>query len=224
MLVSTLSILFINSIMITIQQWRACIGRFVIQVDSQFDSADSDVQIDLGSDYGGTLISLIKAIVLYLFTLKVVKVLLLCSGNVEPNPGPAGCKTCPICHETTVPVKLKVCTCGHIFHKKSYRQPHASFGSVPKTTTSIIKSTSYDDLGSSKITCDDEHEVCSQGHINVHTQLVCDDDHEVVSKVEAAVQTQPLVNSAVFDKWQKYKNTINLRRRQKYRVHSHAAS
>ena len=217
---STLSILFINSIMITIQQWRACIGRFVIRVDSQFDNADSDVQIDLGSDYGGTLI---KAIVLYLFTLKVVKVLLLCSGNVEPNPGPAGCKTCPICHETTVPVKLKVCTCGHIFHKKSYRQPHASFGSVPKTTTSTIKSTSCDDLGSSKITCDDEHEVCSQGHVNVHTQPVCDDDHEVVSKVEAAVQTQPVVNSAVFDKWQKYKNTINLRRRQKYRVHSQPA-
>ena len=40
--------------MITIQQWRACIGQFVIWVDSQFVNTDSDVQIDLGTDYGGT--------------------------------------------------------------------------------------------------------------------------------------------------------------------------
>ena len=200
--------------MITIQQWRACIGQFVIRVDLK--STNPLVWIDSGSDCSGILLNgIVKGVVLYLFTLVVIKLLLLRSGNVELNPGPSGCKTCPSCHEKTVPVKLRICTCGHIFHKKSYRQPQASFGTAPKTTT---KSTSYVDVVNSTISDYDVDNDMVEG--NVQT---CVDDHEVSSEVETAVQTQPVVTSVVFDKWQKYKSTINSRRREKYKIHSQPA-
>ena len=197
--------------MITIEQWRACIGRFVIRIDSKSTSAE--LWNDMGSNYGGILLSrIIKGVILYLFSLLIVKLLLLCSGNVELNPGPSGCKTCPSCHEKTIPLKLRVCPCGYIFRKKSYRQPHASFGTVPNTTTSTIKAASL--VSSTNNTCDSDCQVDSEV---VQTQPVCTDDHEVGREIE--VQTQPVVKS-VGKKWQKYKNIINMRRCHKYQVHS----
>ena len=93
----------------------------------------------MGSDYGGILLSrIIKEVMLYLFTLLVIKLILLCSGNVELNPGPSGRKTCLSCHEKTILLKLRVYPCVYIFRKKSYRQPHASFGTVPNTSTSTL--------------------------------------------------------------------------------------
>ena len=40
--------------------------------------------------------------------------LLLHSGNVELNPGPMNCKN-PNCLDETVPITLKMCTCGYVF-------------------------------------------------------------------------------------------------------------
>ena len=163
-------------------------GRFVIWVDLK--STNPHFWIDSGSDCRGILLNVIvKGVVLYLFTLVVVKLLLLRSGDVELNLGPSGYKSCPSCHENTVPVKLRVCNYGHIFHKKSYRQPHASFGTVPKTTTI---STSYVDVVNSTISDYDVDNDMVEG--NVQT---CVDEHEVSSEVEAAVQTQPVVISVV---------------------------
>jgi len=42
---------------------------------------------------------------------------------MELNPGPTGFKKCPKCLDKTVPIKLKTCPCGYIFHGKSHRQP-----------------------------------------------------------------------------------------------------
>ena len=49
--------------------------------------------------------------------------LLLCSGDVELNPGSKNSKKCPYCLDETVPIKLKICTFGYVFHKKTHRQP-----------------------------------------------------------------------------------------------------
>ena len=120
--------LIICKIMVTIQQWRAAIGQFA----GGRKFAPSDVNgntptTDTRSPYGVDTIILLQCI----YTIFTIYFLLLCSGNVELNPGPTGFKKCPKCLDETVPIKLKTCPCGYIFHTKSHRQP-------PKCHSGII--------------------------------------------------------------------------------------
>ena len=88
----------------------------------------------------------IRGLILYSYIIIIVYMLLLRSGNVELNPGPVNCKSCPKCLNETVPIKLKVCTCGYVFHKKthSYREP-PKCRSIPLTTvTSNIMTDIHD--------------------------------------------------------------------------------
>ena len=50
-----------------------------------------------------------------LFELYVASILLLCSGDIEANPGPVYV-VCPNCN-TEVHIKKKICQCGHRFKK-----------------------------------------------------------------------------------------------------------
>ena len=47
------------------------------------------------------------------------KVLIICSNDVELNPGSVVYKTSPNCGNETVHTKKKVCPCDHIFRKTS---------------------------------------------------------------------------------------------------------
>ena len=109
--------------MITTQQWRISIGAFARGKSSTLPA----------SRYGGTKISTTHTLTrswydvvnsrLCTFSLFIIIVMLIISGNVEVNPGPINCKTCHRCLTETVPIRLKVCSCGYIFHKKLHRQP-----------------------------------------------------------------------------------------------------
>ena len=108
--------------MITVQQWRISIGAF----------AGGKSGTPSASRYGGMKISTTHTTTsswygvvnnrLCTFTLFIIIVMLIISGYVELNPGLVNCKTCPRCLTETVPIRLKVCSCGYVFHKKSHRQ------------------------------------------------------------------------------------------------------
>jgi len=92
-----------------------------------------------------------------------------------------------------VSIKLKVCTCGYTFHPKSHRQP-PKCDSIPIATLKFVTS---------------------------HEEVVTDSDP--VCSVE--VQSQPIVTSkpGTSQKWKKYKDNINKKRREKYMLNSQPA-
>jgi len=68
---------------------------------------------------------------------------------VELNPGPTCCKKCPKCLDKTVPIKLKTCQCGYIFHSKSHKQPpkcHSGTVVNSQPVTSHIKGVTGDPI------------------------------------------------------------------------------
>ena len=87
----------------------------------------------------------IRGLILYSYIIIIIYMLLLRSGNVELNPGPVNCKSCPKCLNETVAIKLKVCTCGYVFHKKTYREP-PKCRSIPLTTVTSNIMTDIDDV------------------------------------------------------------------------------
>ena len=158
--------------MITIQQWRATIGQFA--GGRKFIPSDS-VNVNTPtthtrSEYGVDII-LLQCI----YTVIVIAILLLCSGNVELNPGPTNCKECPKCLDKTVPIKLKTCIYGYIFHSKSHRQP-------PKCHSGTI-------VNSQPVTC--------------HVEGVTDGDP--IPIVQSQPVTNIGKGSVTSHKWEKYK-------------------
>ena len=124
--------------MIEIWQWRMTIGCFAGGGASTPTTRGIRTMVTFPrSWYGITFTGLL----LCTYSLIVVAILLLCSGNVELNPGPVNCKTCPFCLDKKVPIKLKVCNCGHVFHKKSRRQP-PRYNSIPLTDYKLVTSDS----------------------------------------------------------------------------------
>ena len=109
--------------MITIQQWRISIGTF----------AGGKSSTPPASRYSGVKISTTYTTTrswygvvnsrLCTFSLFIIIVMLITSGDVELNPGPVNCKTCPRCLTETVPIRLKICNCGYVFHEKSHSHP-----------------------------------------------------------------------------------------------------
>ena len=110
--------------MISLEQWRSTIGVFSCThpplIRMNWNTVQKEEQVSTTSWYA------IATVGLLLFSnglIFITAMLLMCGGDVELNPGPVNCKKCPSCQLTTVPVKLRVCPCGHIFRKKSYRPP-----------------------------------------------------------------------------------------------------
>ena len=122
---------------------------------------------------------------------------------VELNPGPVNCETCSICHTETVPIKLKVCNCGYIFHKTSHRKPPmashpASSQPVAFSNVEVVNEgnpTSTNQVQSQPI--GDDKSLAS--HVEVGNKTVTDDDPGV-SIVEA--QSLPVAGKSVTSlKW-----------------------
>ena len=104
--------------MISIEQWRTAIGSFRIVIDCGCNTA---------KDFA---IPAIKACILLLTVLwcvvdiacavclyNVGKLLIMCSNDVEFNPGPAVYKTCPTCGNELVHIKKKSVLVDTIFTK-----------------------------------------------------------------------------------------------------------
>ena len=110
--------------MISLEQWRSAIGVFSCThpplIRMNWNTVQQEEQISTTSWYAIATVGLLLFSNSLIF---ITAMLLMCSGDVELNPGPVNCKKCPSCQLTTVPVKRRVCPCGHIFRKKSYRQP-----------------------------------------------------------------------------------------------------
>ena len=52
----------------------------------------------------------------------IFHLLLLLSGDIEPNPGPVINKSCPICN-AQIHIRKQVCTCGYVFNQKHPKPP-----------------------------------------------------------------------------------------------------
>ena len=52
--------------------------------------------------------------------------LIICSNDVELNPGPVVYKICSNCGNKAAHIKKKLCPCGHIFHSKTGKSCTAS--------------------------------------------------------------------------------------------------
>ena len=92
--------------MIEVQQWRDAIGCFAggkISMPATSRDTRTRTMVTSRSWYGITIVGLL----LCSYSLITLSLLLICSGNVESNPGPLTCKTCPICLCEKVPLKLK---------------------------------------------------------------------------------------------------------------------
>ena len=208
--------------MITTQQWRAFIDTFAggrsarCTPDTSRDCVNITPCITPRSWYGVIIGRLLLCS--YSISLFVIVMLLVCSGNVEINPEPVNCKKCPACLIETVPIKLKVCTCGHIFHKKSCRQPPKNATSQPLTShVEVVTDSDIDPVQSQPVV---SKTVASDTEVVTDPITVTDGDP--VSIVE--VQSQPVIGKSVISqKWERYKKDINNSRREKYKTNSEAA-
>lgn len=93
--------------MIDLVQWRVTIGAF---------NAAKSVIVCITNDNECMCDSLscqffpLKLCSIYLF-----QICLILSGDIETNPGPVN-KSCPSC-DAQVPLRKKVCVCGHVFNQ-----------------------------------------------------------------------------------------------------------
>ena len=122
--------------------------------------------------------------------------LLLRSGNVELNPGPVNCKRCPNCLNETVPIKLKVCACGYVFHKKTHREP-PKCRSIPLTTVT-----------SNVVTDNDDVPVVQSQPEFVSSNLVVETD--IVNDSESPIpESKPLIEKmGTSHKWESIKSIL----------------
>ena len=114
------------------------------------------------------------------------------------------CKTCPNCLREKVPIKLKVCNCGHIFYKKSHRQP-PRYHSIPVANYKHV---------TSEVVTDSEpvpHIIQSQpvitksvpSNMQATKNTVTDSD-----PVPPIVQSQPVITKSVPSNLQATKDTV----------------
>ena len=198
--------------MISITQWRLRIGAFArgktsvcANVRTTFTITTSRTTLTTSrSGY-----AIVNGLLLFSYAFIIAK-LLLCSGDIECNPGPTNCKKCPNCLNDTLPIKLKICTCGYAFHKKSHRQPPKCY-SIPIATSQLVTSQVVTDQVPTSVTDNDPLPSSVQSQPNTVTITSVTDNDPLPSNV----QSQPTVSKSV--KWDKYKTTINERRKQKYR-------
>ena len=123
--------------MISIEQWRAVIGSFRAKFGYNYQN-EEEVIVTAGARILLLTVLWCSVIVCGVY-LYIASLILVCSNDVESNPGPIVYKTCPNCGNTTVHIKKKTCSCGHVFHKKSNILLHNC--TTPPTVTIIDTST-----------------------------------------------------------------------------------
>ena len=104
--------------MIDLAQWRFVIGSFQLKVKCYIGKYTNNA-FDSGMLHT-VLNDIIDFAVLHVaqFIMYISSILLLRSGDVEVNPGPACYVACPHCN-MQVHIRKKVCVCGYRFIKKS---------------------------------------------------------------------------------------------------------
>ena len=178
--------------MITIQQWRISIGAF----------AGGKSSTPPASRYGGMKISTMYTTTrswygvvnsrLCTFSLLIIIVMLIISGDVELNPGPVNCKTCPRCLTETVPIRLKICKCGYVFHKKSHRQPPNHLSASQPVTYNVEAGTNSNAVPSDQVQSQPTGGDKSVSHVEVVNDTSTVTDGDTVPIVQ--VQSQPVVS------------------------------
>ena len=124
-----------------------------------------------------------NGLLLFSYALFIIAKLLICSGDIECNPGPMNCKKCLNCLNDTLPIKLKVCTCGYIFHKKSHRQP-PKCNSIPIATSQLV---------TSQVVTDQVPSVQSQPNTVTITSVT--DNDPLPSSVQSQPNTEIVIDS-----------------------------
>ena len=103
--------------MIDLIQWRCSVGSFKLKVkcyigkytNNAFDIGVLHTVLNIFADYA--VLHIVQ------FIKYICSMLLLCSGDIEVNPGPAFHVACPKCN-TQVHIRKKICVCGYRLIKK----------------------------------------------------------------------------------------------------------
>ena len=102
------------SAMISTEQWRAAIGSFRPCINYGCSEGFSTIDIMLSIAKARILaivfyiLSCVIDIICIVCLYNVGKLLIVCSNDVELNPGPVVYKTCPNCGSEVVPIKKNV--------------------------------------------------------------------------------------------------------------------
>ena len=112
--------------MIDITQWRAVIGSFhhkQVSCDCFINEIPRTPIIECTYEsFSYYPPSLLVSVCVGLNFLSVIfQLLLILSGDIETNPGPVICKSCPIC-DAQIHIRKQVCTCGYVFNQR-HRKP-----------------------------------------------------------------------------------------------------
>ena len=179
--------------MIHLEQWRATIGSFAggktsIHIPATFRDVRTRTMVTTPRSWYGITIG-----VLLLCSYSIITLVLLLSGDVELNPGPVNCKTCPICL-CEKPIKLKVCNCGHIFYKKSHRQS-PRYHSIPVAN--------YKHVTSEVVTDSEPVPQSVPSNMQATKNTVTDSD-----PLPPIVQSQPVITKSVPSNMQATKDAV----------------
>ena len=231
--------------MIPTEQWRITIGSFAggkTSIPATFRDVRTRTMVNTPRSWYGITFG---GLYIFLCIYSLITLVLLLSGDVELNPGPVNCKTCPDCLCQKVPIKLKVCNCGYIFHKKSHRQP-PRYHSIPvanckHVTLEVVTNSdpvppivqsqpvitkpipSKAQVTKDTVTDSDPEPPIVQSQpiitksvpLNAHIAKGAVTDSDSVPPI---IQSQPaLSKSGSSQKWEKLKDTVNERRKKKYR-------
>jgi len=92
----------------------------------------------------------------------ILLLILVCSNDIESNPGPIVYKTCPTCGNTAAHIKKKICPCGHVFRKKLLHScTTPSMVTTIDTTTNVTVSNTLSATNRSTVICTDESSICT---------------------------------------------------------------
>ena len=114
--------------MISIEQWRVAIGSFQVVITCGCPTEYHDVGVYARRIFVLSVLwcsFVVCTVCLY----NVCKILVICSNDVELNPGPVIYRTCPNCGNKAVHIKKKSCPCGYIIRSKTGKRYTASSAS-----------------------------------------------------------------------------------------------
>ena len=107
--------------MISIEQWRAVIGSFRAVVTCRCPAKDHGVGDSAARIFVLLSVLWCSFVICTVCLYNVSKVLLICSNDIELNPGPVIYKTCPNCGNKAVHIKRNCVLVDTFFIKKLVR-------------------------------------------------------------------------------------------------------
>ena len=195
--------------MISIEQWRAAVGNFRAVITYGCSMKHDHIGVPATRIFVLSVLwcSFVVGIVcLY----NVSKFLVICSNDVEQNPGPVVYKLCPNCGNKAVHIKRKICPCGYIFRKKSDKR---SAPSIPLSTSDVIDgdinvatTTSMHNKDRDIVTADISS---NSGKPTVAEDIVVDNDKTFTSVVDASDIMSGSIDDNVVDNTIKSARVVN---------------